>query len=278
MTYLFSAEGKAELYAFVDATTLYAFDLDGTLAPIVPDPAAIVIPDEVRRSLIRLNGVAPVAIITGRSRADALSHLGFTPRYLVGNHGAEGLPGQEKNGQDFIRLCQGWKRQLQLLLPAMSAHGIALEEKGETLSLHYRQAPDPLKAQELLLGAMVHLSPAPRRISGKFVENLVPPEAVDKGAALEALMEHLLCQRALFVGDDVTDEDVFRRGNPAVLGIRVGEKPDSAARYYLKRQEEMATLLHEIIARLDKAGGAENRRRPSDSQERERRASHRYQE
>lgn len=278
MTYLFSAEGKAELYAFVDATTLFAFDLDGTLAPIVPNPAAIAIPAEVRQSLIRLNGVAPVAIITGRSRADALAHLGFTPRYLVGNHGAEGLPGKEKNGQDFILLCQGWKRQLQLLLPAMQANGIALEEKGETLSLHYRQAPDPFEAQELLLGAMVHLTPPPRRVSGKFVENLVPQEAPDKGVALEALMGHLLCQRAIFVGDDVTDEDVFRRGNPAVLGIRVGEKPESAARYYLKGQDEMAGLLQEIIAQLKAGDGDENRRHPGNGQVRERRASHRYRE
>ena len=240
--------------AFVDASTLFAFDLDGTLAPIAPDPAAIVIPDEVRQSLIQLNGVAPLAIITGRSRADALAHLGFTPRVLVGNHGAEGLPGRESSGEDFIRLCQGWKKQLQLLLPAMDASGILLEEKGETLTLHYRQAPDPLLAQELVLGAMVHLTPPPRRVSGKFVENLVPQAAVDKGAALETLMEHLDCPRAIFVGDDVTDEDVFRLENPAILGIHVGENQESAARYYLQGQDEMVELLQEIMANLDQSG------------------------
>jgi trehalose 6-phosphate phosphatase len=254
MTYLFTPQGKAELMAFADASTLFAFDLDGTLAPIVPDPAAIVIPDEVRQSLLQLNGVAPLAIITGRSRADALFHLGFTPRVLVGNHGAEGLPGRESSEEDFIRLCQGWKKQLQLLLPTMAANGISLEEKGETLTLHYRQAPDPLLAQELLLGAMARLTPAPRRVSGKFVENLVPQAAVDKGAALETLMEHLDCPRAIFVGDDVTDEDVFRLENPAVLGIRIGENQESAARYYLQGQEEMVELLHEIMANLDQSG------------------------
>lgn len=251
MTYLFSPQGRAELAAFVDATTLFAFDLDGTLAPIVPDPAAIAIPDAVRQSLIQLNALAPLAIITGRSRSDALFHLGFTPRYLVGNHGAEGLPGKEARGEDFIRLCQGWKKQLQLLLPAMAGNGILLEEKGETLSLHYRQALDPLNAQALLLGAIAHLIPVPRRVSGKFVENLVPQGAADKGMALETLMGHLLCPRAIFVGDDVTDEDVFRLKNPAVLGIRVGENPESAACYYLKGQGEIAGLLREIITFMD---------------------------
>lgn len=255
MTYLFSVKGRAELAVFVDATTLFAFDLDGTLAPIVPDPAAILIPDAVRQSLLQLNDLAPLAIITGRARSDALLHLGFTPRYLIGNHGAEGLPDREASEEDFIHLCQGWKKQLQILLPTMASNGILLEEKGETLSLHYRQALDPLIAQALLLGAIAHLTPAPRRISGKFVENLVPQGAADKGMALEMLMEHLACQRAIFVGDDVTDEDVFRRQNPAVLGIRVGENPESSARYYLQGQGEMAPLLHEMIAHLDEAEG-----------------------
>ena len=255
MTYLFSPQGRVALAAFVDATTLFAFDLDGTLAPIVPDPAAIVIPEAVRRSLLQLNDLAPLAIITGRSRSDALFHLGFTPRYLVGNHGAEGLPGQESNGEDFIRLCQGWKKQLKMLLPTMASNGILLEEKGETLSLHYRQALDPLNAQALLLGAIAHLNPAPRRVSGKFVENLVPQGAADKGAALEALIKDLACARAIFAGDDVTDEDVFRRNNPAVLGIRVGENPESASHYYLQGQGEMVALLQEILANLQQAGG-----------------------
>ena len=45
MTYLFTPAGRAALSTFVDASTLFAFDLDGTLAPIVPDPAAIIIPE-----------------------------------------------------------------------------------------------------------------------------------------------------------------------------------------------------------------------------------------
>jgi trehalose 6-phosphate phosphatase len=256
MTYLFSPQGEAALTAFVAASTLYAFDLDGTLAPIVPDPAAIVIPAAVRQSLMQLNGVVPLAIITGRSRSDALAHLGFTPHALVGNHGAEGLPGRDASGVDFTRLCQGWKEQLQWLLPAMESSGILLEEKGETMALHYRQAPDPLRAQELILGAIARLTPAPRRISGKFVENLVPSAAADKGVALAALMGHLGCPRAIFVGDDVTDEDVFRLKNPSIMSIRVGENPESAAQYYLKEQDEMVILLQGIMTHLANSGRA----------------------
>jgi len=250
-TYLFSAAGRADLRDFIDSSTLFAFDLDGTLAPIVPDPAAILIPESVRRGLITLNDLAPVAVITGRSRDDACSHLGFTPRYLVGNHGAEGLPGQGRYDQGFAQLCREWKTALIRLLPDMSAHGIVLEEKGQTLALHYRAATDPDRARAAILAAINGLKPAPRVVSGIFVKNLTPAGAPDKGMALETLMVHLRCKRAVFVGDDVTDEDVFRRKNPAVFGIRVGEKQVSAARYYLNGQGEMADLLGEMIACLD---------------------------
>ncbi len=248
MMYLFTPVGLAALHTFATGSTLYAFDLDGTLAPIVADPAGIVIPDEVRRCLIQLNSMAPVAVITGRSRADALNHLGFTPHCLVGNHGAEGLPGEDAADHDFIRLCQGWKEQLKLLLPDMPARGISLEDKGETIALHYRHAPDMPTARGSILAAIARLTPAPRMVSGIFVENIAPQHAPHKGAAVEILMGYLGCHRAIFVGDDVTDEDVFSLGNPAVLGIRVEKDEGSGAGYYLQGQHEMVKLLREMIA------------------------------
>lgn len=251
MIYLFSHKGIEVLCSFVDATTLFAFDLDGTLAPIVDEPAAITINDEVRQSLIQLNNLAPVTIITGRSRSDAMSHLGFAPRFLVGNHGAEGLPGETTSAQDFTKICKGWINQLELLLPDMSTNGILLETKGQTIALHYRQAPDPVSAQNIILAAFADLIPLPRVVSGIFVENIAPQNAPHKGAALESLMAHMKCTRAIFVGDDVTDEDVFALHNPSILGIRVGNDPKSAALSYLKDQHEMVRLLREIISLLN---------------------------
>lgn len=61
-------------------------------------------------------------------------------------------------------------------------------------------------------------------------------------------MDHLNCRRAIFVGDDITDEDVFRLTNPAIVGIRVGRGEESQADYYLQGQHEMIRLLHEMIA------------------------------
>lgn len=250
MTYLFSTAGLAALHTCIGQSPLYAFDLDGTLAPIVADPGCIWIPDDIRHSLMRLNQIAPVAVITGRSRADALTHLGFTPRILVGNHGAEGLPGEE-TGRDFARLCQGWKEQLILLMPDMSSQGITLDEKGESIALHYRQAPDPARAIKNIRSAIARLSPQPRIVTGIFVKNLLPSGARHKGEALEILMQHLSLQSAVYAGDDTTDEDIFRMNNPSIMGIRVGADQESAAGYYLKGQHEMARLLEEILSRID---------------------------
>lgn len=247
MTYLFTQSGMNALRAFVDKTTLFAFDLDGTLAPIVPNPTEIAIPEDVRQALIQLDSIAPVAIITGRSRTDALNHLRFSPRYLVGNHGAEGLPGAEAGGLDFIRLCNEWKEQLHLLLPDIAEQGISLDDKGETMALHYRHAVNRAEARKSILSAIAGLKPTPRVVAGIYVKNLVPYTAPHKGKALEALMAHLGASRAIFVGDDVTDEDVFRLANPEILGIRVGRNEESQARFYLEGQHEMIRLLQEMI-------------------------------
>lgn len=255
MIYLFSDDGRAALRDFVDRKTLFAFDLDGTLASIVADPSLMKVPDEVRAKLNRLNRLTTVAIVTGRARADALAHLGFNPGFLVGNHGAEGLPGHEKEEAGYIPLGSAWEEQLFLLLPEKMRTGIIFENKGATLSLHYRNAPDPAMAQREILKAVQRLVPLPRRVSGKYVENLAPREAPHKGEALSLIMRQLECRRALFIGDDETDEDVFRLRDDAIFGIRVEMGHGSAARYYIRERDEIGALLDEIIAVLEKPGG-----------------------
>jgi len=247
MIYLFSDAGQVALRNFVDHSTLFAFDLDGTLAPIVADPARITIPKEIRERLLYLNQMAPVAIITGRARADAQKHLGFNPRFLVGNHGAEGLPGMEKQEEEFHRQCRGWQDQLEALMPHTSESGIVTENKGATLSLHYRNASDRDAAIEIINQTIRQLKPAPRQISGKYVENIVPDDAPHKGEALLQIMCHAGCSKALCVGDDVTDEDVFNLSNDHILGIRIGCKGLSLADYCLSDQQEILGLLDRVV-------------------------------
>jgi trehalose 6-phosphate phosphatase len=254
MTYLLSDAGLASLRDFIDQATLFAFDLDGTLAPIAADPRGIQVPQAIQRALVELKDLAAMAIITGRSRKDALHHLGVEPSYLVGNHGAEGLPGWERREEDFRRLCDQWERQLSGMIPAGEFSGIVIENKGLSLSVHYRGATDRPAARSLVLKAIARLVPQPRVVGGKYVENLLPLEAPDKGEALLRLMSRAGCAKGFFVGDDQTDEDIFRLNRREIFTVRVGVGQRSSARFFLRGQREIPLLLRHInhaLARMN---------------------------
>ncbi len=93
-----------------------------------------------------------------------------------------------------------------------------------------------------------------RVVPGKQVVNLVPLDAPNKGDALLALRDSTGADMAIYVGDDVTDEDVFRLDQPGRLfTVRIGTSKRSAARYFLKQQEEIDALL-EALVQLRPAG------------------------
>ena len=250
MTELLSPAGQQALQAFVTPSTLFAFDLDGTLAPIVDDPTAARTPAAVRDALRQLSALAVTAVITGRACNDALPRLGFEPRYLVGNHGNEGLPGNDTQGSPFAELILQWQQQLQQRMRPESWAALYVEQKGSSLSLHYRHALQREAVHAQLLAAIDRLEPVPRRVGGKFVENLLPPEAPHKGDALLQLIEHSGCTNALFVGDDVTDEDVFRLDDRRIFTICVGTQRPTAAAYYLQDQVAMTQALQLMISYL----------------------------
>lgn len=241
---------REDLRSFVDRKTLLAFDLDGTLAPITSNPAMVMITPAISVRMSRLCTLAPVAVLTGRGREDARSHLTFNPHYLIGNHGAEGLSELHGERDIFLKLCRDWEHQVrQLVLDLLS--GVTIENKGETLSIHYRNHPDRQTASSLILRVASTLRPSPRIIHGKCVVNLVPAGAPNKGDALLSIMKQGKFARALFVGDDETDEDVFRLRNERIFGIRVGEKGSSFARYFLSSQLGVVDLLDEVIHTLE---------------------------
>ncbi|HEY0846959.1 MAG TPA: trehalose-phosphatase [Noviherbaspirillum sp.] len=255
MALLFSSEGHRRLDDFARHGLLCAFDFDGTLAPLVPMPEQASLPEEIRERLVELTDYAPVAIITGRSVPDICDRLRFDPDFVVGNHGLEGVPGWEEHSEQHRALCAGWMRQLQRALDDMShASGIQIEDKRYSISVHYRQARDPAQASRALERLFHTLSPVPRIIDGKFVFNLLPEDGADKGIALERLMQSCGAHRAIYVGDDVTDEDVFALQRPDVLSVRIEHHEASAADFHLEKPQDILQLLEEIRNRLHAAG------------------------
>ena len=217
----------------------------------------IVLPDATRALLLALQRHAPVAIITGRAVADIQPRLGFVPDLLVGNHGLEGVPGaRAATAAEYHRsVCAQWRHQLERLLAAEYPDpGVQVEDKRYSLSVHYRHAQAAERAQADLEPLLAGLDPAPRLVAGKCVFNLMPPGAGHKGTALEQLIEEVDARAAIYVGDDVTDEDAFRVQRQELLSVRVEHSAASAAPYFLQHIDEMAQLLQMLNERLAACG------------------------
>ncbi len=237
-----SGAARGALRKLATRRLLLAFDFDGTLAPIVGDPDRAVLRGTTRALLGRLAERLACIVISGRSRADLCRRLDGLPlRELVGNHGIEPWHATRR----FARQVARWRTLLQGRLARLP--GVVVEDKGLTLAIHYRRAPDRPLARAAVDTAVGSLSDA-RRIGGKYVVNLLPATAPSKGTALERARAALGCDAALYVGDDDTDEDVFKLGGTnGIIGVRVGWSSRSAAQYYLRKQREIDALLKMLL-------------------------------
>ncbi|GFO67060.1 trehalose 6-phosphate phosphatase [Geomonas limicola] len=246
--YLFDQQGLDDLARFSTPRTLFAFDLDGTLAPIKVHASEVKLAPELSAALERLDQIASVCVLTGRSRKDALAILNLDLRLVLGNHGCEWPPEVRPRNQRYLEITGAWRELLERGFAQES--GVEIEYKGETLTIHYRGAPDPEGARVRIEKVVGELIPAPRVIGGKFVMNLLPREAETKGIALVEAMEFLGAGQAIYLGDDVTDEDVFTMSLPNLLGVHIGQEPWTAASHYLESQSEMTSLVQTMVRLL----------------------------
>jgi trehalose 6-phosphate phosphatase len=245
MKYLLTRESLADLAQAARSEALLAFDFDGTLAPIMADPDLVQMRSHTAALFGQLCLLYPCAVISGRSRSDVSSRLAGAPvRYVIGNHGIEA------GSEDMPTLARPIARA-RALLGAALAHepGIAIEDKHFSLSLHYRNAAHRRQARSAIFEAVQTLPDGLRAVPGRMVVNIVPEGAPTKGDSLLDLQARECARRALFVGDDTTDEDAFRVGNGAGLfSVRVGWSLLSAAHYFIHEQGEIDHLLAWLIA------------------------------
>jgi trehalose 6-phosphate phosphatase len=228
---------------------LLAFDFDGTLAPIVEDRDDAEMRRGTARLFARLCEAYPVAVISGRARDDVGRRLGTArPRYVIGNHGLE--PGVDMRPYEaFVQAA------LDELAPALGGlQGVELEDKTYSLAIHYRRSRTRREARQTIQSVLESLVTPARVVEGKCVVNLVPPGAPDKGDAVRRLRAADGANVALYVGDDFTDEDVFRLDEPGrLLSIRVGESATSAVPYCLRDQLEIDEMLAFLLALRQKS-------------------------
>lgn len=213
---------RAALAARAGASPLMvACDYDGTLSPLVDDPAKAVPHGPALESLVKLGGMPGVDafLISGRS-LPMLKNLSGNPRSvtLIGTHGAEmdseGSPDPDEQRNDTQALVA------DLRTVASQHAGTVLEEKTVGAALHYRHAIEP--DQAIAAVKSVAARHGARVISGKLVLEVLLGNA-NKGSALGAARKRLGAECMVFFGDDTTDEDVFVTLGSDDVGIKVGE-------------------------------------------------------
>lgn len=252
MKYLFSQHGQKSLVQMAGGKCLLAFDFDGTLAPITGIPSRARLRKATLEMLNRLALLYPVAVVSGRGVDDLTGRLPAGLHSYIGNHGLEGLVSAQRKYARAEKICAAWHVQLTRLFAGHGFEDLLLENKRFSLAIHYRNSHHPIRRRRELYDLCTRLTPAPRILPGKFVVNLIPPQVPNKGDALRELMRATRARTAIYVGDDDTDEDVFRMQLPNVLSVSVGRRRKSSAAFYLKDQAETLRLLR-ALERLRKA-------------------------
>ncbi|MBA3718517.1 MAG: trehalose-phosphatase [Actinobacteria bacterium] len=207
-------------------------DVDGTLAPIVPRPEDAGVPAGTRAELERLAArYRLLAFVSGRTGEDARRMVGLDGARYVGVHGLELEPEAER-----------WREPLRNLAAGADWPWGEAEDKGLTLSFHYRQASDQaaaLAAAEILADRARGAGLVPR--FGRKVLEVRPPVDADKGTAVLQLVSEAGVTRALYAGDDTTDLDAFRGIREA--GLELGVCVAVASEEGPRELEERADLV-----------------------------------
>lgn len=235
---------------------LVAVDFDGTLAPIVERPEdAAPLPEGIAalRRLARRPDT-DVAIVSGRGLADARARVGVPELYYAGNHGMEiEGPGLSRVLEEAAALRPSLERcRARLDDDLAGLDGVQVEDKGLTLSVHYRRVATREGRETVVRRVQAACEGASGLCltEGKMVVEVRPDIAWDKGAATRFLLDTVEEARAgtvpaLFLGDDRTDEDAFRILAEERGGILVADGPaaGTSAGAWLRSPGEVARFL-----------------------------------
>ncbi len=233
-------------------------DYDGTLTPIVERPELAVLSDSMRRIVRDLARRCPVAVVSGRDRADVERLVGIDGLVFAGSHGFDiRVPGgrqiTRQEGEDFAPLMETIKARLHREVDAIE--GALVEPKKASVAVHYRlvteaERPRIAAAVEAILVEHGNVRVTP----GKMVYEIQPKLDWNKGHAVLWLLEALDLTAPdvlpLYFGDDITDEDAFKALADRGIGIYVSgasgetaEDRPTAADYRLETPEEAGRLL-----------------------------------
>ncbi|GAB3802538.1 hypothetical protein GCM10028798_19900 [Humibacter antri] len=207
---------------------LVALDFDGTVSPLVDDPAQSRVSPEARIAIDALERMPDtwVAFVSGRPLAGlARVTEADDEALLIASHGVEvRLAG----GAVDVGLTDEERAKLEALAAKLgrivsATPGSKLERKPVGLGLHTRGVPAERAraADDAAREAVVSLGGGFLERAGKDILEFAVRDAT-KGDGVERLREHVRATAVLYAGDDVTDEDAFAALHPGDVGVKVG--------------------------------------------------------
>lgn len=229
---------------------LLIFDYDGVLSPFVDNPADAKPSKKVMNILEKLSKdpLNDVAIISGRSKNDLESWLGKLPIDFGAEHGSV----TKINGkwQTANNESNDWKAILKPLLEkqASQSPGSFVEVKQNSLVWHYRAAK-PYYAQKSIATIKTNLKPIIKSFGIKmYMGNKIlefKHQDINKGIAAKTLLTRKFYDFILVMGDDYTDEDMFKAVPKKAFTIKVGPGR-TAARFRILNQSRVLSFIKNL--------------------------------
>ncbi|CAI5744202.1 unnamed protein product [Peronospora destructor] len=247
---------------FSDHRLVVFLDYDGTLTPIVNDPALAMLSPTMKDTLEKLREKFITGVITGRSLKKIQEFVSIPQLYYAGSHGfdikgPDGTSIKNQVAAQFLSDLHGVRDELKEQIKDIA--GAEVEDNIFSVSLHYRNVDPAMQPQIASLAFNVRDKHSRIKLSeGKMVYEFKPKIDWNKGKALLWLLQALGLDEhdnvyTIYIGDDTTDEDAFRlfqaHYNRKGVGILVTEESMSTdASFTLRDTNEVCEFLNRLIA------------------------------
>lgn len=234
-------------------------DVDGTISRLVDEPDAATIVPRSREALAALQTRLPlVAVVSGRAAADVAQRVGLPGLVYVGNHGLERWQNGRISPLADITPYRPALERAKTAVAQIAPDGMWVEDKGATLSIHYRLTADPAAAYEQYKPQIAEIAEGEglRFFEGRLIFELRPPVEAHKGTAFTALVEEYELDTAVFLGDDVTDVDAMKaahrlRENGRCYTLTIGVRTDHTPASVLAHSDFLADSVDDVADFLD---------------------------
>lgn len=265
MEYLFGKRGYAKKILWGKHLLIFC-DYDGTLTAIAKTPDKAIIPNGIKELINKLSQTSDcrIVVISGRTIKDIRNKIRLKNVIYAGNHGLEisgcGFRFKAQVSRRYKNVLRTIKNDLASKLLCIS--GVLLEDKGISVSVHYRLVSgEDVPSVKAIVGDVVlsYMENEEVKVKhGKEVIEIMPPIEWDKGKATLWILEKqrgLLEKKRIlpvYFGDDITDEDAFDVLKNRGITVFVGRPKLSKAKYYLRNTGEVAKVLKYIFINRNK--------------------------